>query len=213
MIRDIVKIPNLISLGRLIFLIPTAYFLSQPDPHYRLYALITLTVAAVTDYFDGYFARKLNQKTELGLILDPLSDKILAGVLVILLILYRSFPIWLAVLILGRDILILSGGLIIKSKTGRTPESNLSGKYCFAFIAGLLISYVIEFDFGITMMTAISIILIGLSLVIYARTFTIVMRGTAAPVFVDKPLYRFLRTAITLIAALVYLYFLLQYID
>ena len=175
MANDIFKIPNLISLGRLFLLIPVAYLLAQPDPVYRFYTLIVLTVAAVSDFLDGYLARRLNQKTELGLLLDPLSDKILAGVLVILLIIYREFPIWLAAVILTRDLLILAGGLVIKSKIGRTPPSNLSGKYCFAAIAVLLISYVILYAVGIWLMTICTLVLIVVSLMMYIRSFMIVI--------------------------------------
>lgn len=210
--RDILKIPNLISLGRLLLLIPTAYFLSQPEPIYRLYALGTLTIAAISDYLDGYLARKLNQKTDLGLILDPLSDKIMAGVLVILLIIYRAFPIWLAAVILGRDLLILSGGLAIKSKTGHVPASNLSGKYCFASIAMLLISYVIEFDFGIKLTLITTLALIALSLVLYIREFAIIIDGRPTPVFSDSPIFRFARKTATSILSIIYLYHLFKYI-
>ena len=211
MARDIFKLPNLISMGRLILLFPTAYFLSQPGPTSRIYALACLSAAAISDYLDGYFARKFNQKTELGKILDPLSDKILAGVLVILLIIYRAFPVEMAVLITGRDLLILSGGLIIRSKTNVTPQSNLTGKYCFASIAVLLISYVIEFDFGIKLLSISSVILITLSIFIYGRIFILALQGKPCPVFSDRPLYRFLRTGAAIIISAIYLYQLMRY--
>lgn len=205
MLKDLGKIPNLITLGRLVLLIPAAYFLARSEPICKLYALIVLTIAAVSDFLDGYLARKLNQKTELGLILDPLSDKIMAAALVILLIVYRDFPLWLAAIILGRDIIILVGGLILKSKIGQTPASILSGKYCFAAIAVLLISYVIEYDFGIKMITPISLALIVISLLLYLRVFVIAVWTKTAPEFSDKKIYRIIRVFATLTVSIIFL--------
>jgi CDP-diacylglycerol--glycerol-3-phosphate 3-phosphatidyltransferase len=210
MLKDLGKIPNLITLGRLILLIPAAYFLARTEPICKLYALIVLTIAAISDFLDGYLARKLNQKTELGLILDPLSDKIMAAALVILLIVYRDFPLWLAAIILGRDIIILAGGLILKSKTGQTPASILSGKYCFAAIAVLLISYVIEYDFGIKMITPISLTLIVISLLLYLRVFVTAVRIKTVPEFSDKKIYRIIRIFATLIVSIIFLLQLLR---
>jgi CDP-diacylglycerol--glycerol-3-phosphate 3-phosphatidyltransferase len=212
MARDIFKVPNLITLGRLLLLIPTAYFLSQPGVHNRIYALACLTAAAISDYLDGFFARLLNQKTRLGLILDPLSDKIMAGTLAILLIIYRDFPIWLGAVIVGRDFLILIGGLAMRSRITEVPASNLSGKYGFAAIAVLLCSYVIEFRFGIWLFTWITLVLILLSLIMYGRRFALVMRGRPLTQFHDKTIYRIMRIAATWIISIYFLYRLGQYI-
>lgn len=212
MASDFLKIPNLLTLGRLIMLAPTAYFLSRPEPPARLYALLCLSIAVVTDYFDGYFARRLNQKTELGLILDPLSDKILAAVLVLLLIQFRSFPIWLAAAIIGRDLLIAAGGFVIKSRYGILAASNLTGKYCFAAIAVLLVSYIIEFDFGIQMLTSLAITLMMASLAIYVLRFVAVIRGKPVAAFNDRPVYLYFRTGLTAVVSIIYLFKLAQFI-
>ncbi|MCP4566725.1 MAG: CDP-alcohol phosphatidyltransferase family protein [FCB group bacterium] len=212
MTGDIFKIPNLISIGRLIFLIPAGYFLSQPGVNDRFYALACLTVAAATDYLDGYLARKLNQQTRLGLLLDPLCDKIMAGVLALLLIVYRDFPVWLAAVIIGRDLLIMVGGLALKSKVEGIPPSNLSGKYAFASVAVLLISHVILFDFGIIVFTGLALFFLTLSLFMYGRSLIIVLRGGEIPRFADRPAYLALRSAASWIVSLVFLYKLAEFI-
>ena len=212
MAHDIFKIPNLITLGRLLMLIPTAWFLSEPGPVNRVLALACLTVAAVSDFLDGYLARRLKQETRLGLILDPLSDKILAGVLAILLIIYRDFPLWLAAAIIGRDLLIMTGGLMMKSRITGIPPSNLSGKYGFASIAVLLCSHVIEFPFGIKLFTILVVAFIALSIIMYGRAFARVMRGRPLPRFHDKQAYRIIRMAITWPLSLYILYHLGQYL-
>lgn len=197
---DILKIPNLVSLGRVLLLWPTAYFLALPGPEHRLYALVCLTLAGASDYLDGLLARRLKQETALGLILDPLADKIMASGLVILLIYSRAFPIWMAALIVGRDALILIGGGLIRRRLKTTVHSNLTGKYCFASIATLLVCYVAELRFCISLLTVLSLILIPLSFLSYGRTFIFVMKGRPAPVFADRLLWRLLRTAAVVIA-------------
>lgn len=213
MAYDIFKVPNLITVGRLVFLVPTAYFLSLPGPHNQVYALACLTMAAVSDYFDGYFARKLHQETRLGLILDPLSDKILAATVIILLIIHRHFPLWLAAVIIGRDLLIAAGGLVMKSRIKEIPASNLTGKYGFASIAVLLVSYVINFDFGIRLLTVIVIPLIAFALIFYGRALIRVLQGKPLPHFHDRPTYRIIRTVTTVIISAVYLFKLFQKIN
>jgi len=212
MTRDLFKIPNLVTLGRLLLLIPTAYFLSQPGVNNRIYALACLTVAAISDFLDGFLARRLNQQTRLGLILDPLSDKILAGILAVLLIVYRDFPVWLAAVIIGRDLLIMIGGLAVKSRISGVPSSNLPGKYSFASIAVLLCSYVIEFQFGIWLFTLITVAFIILSVAMYGRRLVLIMQGRGISEFRDKPLYRITRITAVWIISLYFLYRLGQYI-
>jgi len=211
--HDIFKVPNLITLGRLVFLIPTGYFLSLPGAHNQIYALACLTLAAVSDYFDGYFARRLNQQTRLGLILDPLSDKILAATVIILLILHRGFPLWMAAVIIGRDLLIAGGGFMMKSRIKGIPASNLTGKYGFASIAVLLVSYVIDYDFGIRLLTVIVLPLIALSIIFYGRAMILVLNRKPLPHFHDRPMYRMLRTATTVVISAMYLFKLFQKIN
>lgn len=213
MAHDIWKIPNLISLGRLLLLIPAGYFLSRPDPGAGYYALAFLVLAAISDYLDGFFARLLDQKTRLGLILDPLSDKVLATVMIILLYFYRDFPLWMAAIIFGRDIIIGLGGLMYSSRSETIPASNLTGKYAFASIAVLLVSYVIEYEFGIRLLTFIVVPLAAVSLILYARAATFIFRGQQAPIFHDRPIYRAIRVMVTVVISVIYVYKLFEKIN
>lgn len=210
--RDLGKIPNLITLGRLLFLIPAAFFLAQPGTAGRLWCLFWLGLAVGSDYFDGYFARKLNQITPLGLILDPLSDKIMAATLVALLIPYRDFPIWLAAVIVGRDLLIAAGGLLIRRRLGYTLPSNLAGKYCFASTAFLLIAYIAAFPFGIRLFSVTTLTLIPWSLIVYARAFVLVLRGIPYSPMGDTPLYRTIRYLLVIAVIVVCGYELMKFI-
>lgn len=101
-------VPNIITLLR-IFLIPVlvvAYLL--PNPWHYTAAALVFGVAAITDWLDGYLARRLGQTTRLGAFLDPVADKLIVATAVVLLV-GNHHNIWLtlpAVVIIGREILI-----------------------------------------------------------------------------------------------------------
>lgn len=200
------QFPNLLSLSRVAMTPFVGYFLAQGDDRSTMICAGFLLLAAITDGLDGYLARRLGQVSKLGIVLDPIADKIFAGVLIVLLIAYREFPVWLAAAIIGRDLLILlAGSLLLKGRKVVVP-SNITGKYTFTAIAVLIGSYVIRFPFGIWLMTVLTLLLLILSTIIYARVFIRVRRGRSTPVFSDKPIYKILRTAATLVVSAIFLY-------
>ena len=71
--KSLANIPNILTITRLFLTFPLIIFLEINKPNI-VFALIV--IGGVTDYFDGYFARKLNLKTRFGAIIDPLTDKI-----------------------------------------------------------------------------------------------------------------------------------------
>jgi len=105
-----VNIPNYITSGRLVL---TAIFIAaitMQQPWAHLLALITFAVAAASDWFDGYFARKLGLVTSLGKLLDPLADKILVAAGFVYLSSNLSSkglcPVWVTCLIIGREFMV-----------------------------------------------------------------------------------------------------------
>lgn len=100
------NIPNLITVSRLFLLIPVLYLLYQPSPLLKWWALTLFLLASVTDWLDGYLARKLNQVTELGKFLDPLTDKILVIAPLLIFVEQKLLPAWGVLLIIVREIAI-----------------------------------------------------------------------------------------------------------
>lgn len=200
------QIPNLVSLLRLALIPAIGYYLSIGDSRSTLICAILMIVAGITDGLDGYLARRMNQVTQFGIALDPVADKLFAGALIVLLIFYREFPIWLAAAIIGRDLLILLAGLILLGRQKVVVPSNITGKYTFGVMAFLLGSYVIRFDFGIRLTLMITVVLLVLSTVVYARVFLYVKRGQAPPVFQDKPVYKALRFGLSIIGLVWFFY-------
>ncbi|MBW4449439.1 MAG: CDP-diacylglycerol--glycerol-3-phosphate 3-phosphatidyltransferase [Spirirestis rafaelensis WJT71-NPBG6] len=99
-------LPNLITFSRLLGIPFLLYGLHNPTPQARWVCLAIFLVAALTDWLDGYLARKLNQITDLGKFLDPLVDKLLVLAPLLILIELRQVPAWGVFLILGRELAI-----------------------------------------------------------------------------------------------------------
>lgn len=100
------NIPNSITLSRIFLVIPLMYLLSQPSIDFQWFAFAIFIIASLTDWLDGYLARKLNQVTELGKFLDPLTDKILVITPLLILIERQVIPAWGVLIILVREIAI-----------------------------------------------------------------------------------------------------------
>ena len=100
------NLPNSITLSRIILVIPLTYLLYQPDTYYQWWALAIFIIASLTDWLDGYLARKLNQVTALGKFLDPLTDKILVMAPFLVLIERQQIPAWAVFLIIVRELVV-----------------------------------------------------------------------------------------------------------
>jgi cardiolipin synthase len=113
----VLTVPNLLSFSRLLG-VPLFLWLLL-GPHADGWALAVLMVSGVTDWADGVLARKLNQMSRLGALLDPTADRLYILATLVGLVLRHVIPLWLAVLLIGRD-LVLAGTLPALRKRGLT---------------------------------------------------------------------------------------------
>ena len=136
--------PNILSLSR-IAAVPFIYWGFAGDAQLALYALIGC--AFLTDAADGFLARRFRWESKWGLVLDPLADKILVGSLSVLLVLYRDFPLWAAVLIIARDLSILGAGAYLYFRPGNVvlPADRI-GKLTTLAMGGALILYAVDWQ-------------------------------------------------------------------
>jgi CDP-diacylglycerol--glycerol-3-phosphate 3-phosphatidyltransferase len=102
------QLPNILSIVRIILVVPFACFIFIDGYIYKLVALGIFSVASITDYLDGFFARKYNLSSQMGRFLDPLADKILVitAFIVFLIINPDIFLIWLVFIIIFREVFI-----------------------------------------------------------------------------------------------------------
>ncbi len=129
-IKDVFTASNLLSLFRLLLGIPLWIVISKINEgyEYRYLTMLICLFAFITDFLDGYLARKYNQITEMGKIIDPLADKVAMGIVVIKMFLLSEFPPYYLYIVLGRDLIIFLGGIFVSSKLGKVLPSNLLGK-------------------------------------------------------------------------------------
>jgi cardiolipin synthase len=88
-----------------------------PEEWLRISAIIVFVIAAASDGIDGYIARHYNQKSQLGVILDPIADKGLLLTAIITLTFsnwHYEFPLWFPVLIIARDVVVVCGAILLK---------------------------------------------------------------------------------------------------
>ncbi len=140
-------VPNLLSFFRLATAPLVFLFFSLPPPEGRWITLGFLALSFSTDFFDGFFARRLKQQSDLGRILDPLADKVVVLALMIAVVLFRPGPLSLLpflLVVLGRDMLILAGGYYVRRTRGVVLESNIWGKAATFILMAAFLAFIFD---------------------------------------------------------------------
>lgn len=132
----IFTVPNLFSLFRLLLVPVFVWLLFGKDN--RLQAAVLLAAIGGTDWVDGWYARKFNQVSTLGKILDPAADRILLAVGAISIIIDGSIPRWLGLVIVAREVVVSFAVLALAAGGARRIDVQLSGK---AATMGLMIAF------------------------------------------------------------------------
>jgi cardiolipin synthase len=159
---------NILSLSRLIIGLMLFYFIYT---RHTYLAILLALLAVFTDFADGYVARMRNEITELGKILDPVADKIAVALGAIAL--YKSYglPLWVVVVIIGRDVLILIGSLLLIEKVKGIVPSRMPGKIAVTVISMLLLSYLFEWHAAKNTLIVLTILAIIYSFTSYLIIF------------------------------------------
>jgi CDP-diacylglycerol--glycerol-3-phosphate 3-phosphatidyltransferase len=117
------------------FIVQLLYYVNGSGELHRILALVAFAIAAVSDGIDGFIARRFDQRSELGAILDPLADKLLLVSGVVLLSFRHEdylaqLPLSLTATVLSRDILLLLGLVVIRYVGGKVAvRPHLTGKF------------------------------------------------------------------------------------
>jgi cardiolipin synthase (CMP-forming) len=132
----IFTVPNLFSMFRLLLVPVFVWLLFGRDN--RLQAALLLAAIGSTDWVDGWYARKFDQVSTLGKILDPAADRILLGVGAVSIIIDGSIPRWLGVVIVVREIVVSLAVLALAAGGAQRIDVKWSGK---AATMGLMIAF------------------------------------------------------------------------
>jgi len=122
------RLPLYLTLSRIVLVIPTAIFMSLDSEIGRWVATVLFMVASITDYYDGYYARKLNAVSNIGKFLDPVADKILVSCILILLLIQQRIDPWMVILFVARDT-IVGGVRAAAAADGVVIDAQTTGKW------------------------------------------------------------------------------------
>jgi cardiolipin synthase len=140
----ILTLPNLLRLLRLLMIPLIIFLMVNVNDELFPYLLAIYIIAVFLDFLDGFIARKFSQESELGKIIDPLADKILVLSMLITLTLKFNFPLWLAVFIILRDILILWASVLLYKGKRIIKPSLVVGKFTFGLLSLLIFVFIID---------------------------------------------------------------------
>ena len=144
--KKTITLPNILSLLR-IFMIPIiVFFMININDQIFPYLVITYVFAVFLDFLDGFIARNFSQESDLGKIIDPLADKILVFSILLILTIKFDFPLWLAVFIVLRDILILWASFLLFKGKQMVKPSLLIGKFTFGLLSLLIFVFIIDLN-------------------------------------------------------------------
>jgi len=156
-----VNLPNSITMSRIVMIPLLLWILSSHFPwrasngEQEIAASILFVLASITDGLDGYLARKRSQITTMGMLLDPIADKIMVTAALITLVAYNPqvVKVWIAVVIIGREFLV-SGLRSIASSEGFTIEASDLGKLktftqIVAIVSAIVAHHWTQWQFGV----------------------------------------------------------------
>ena len=145
---------NKITLVRILMIPFFVVFAVLGGPKYDTIALILFCLASVTDFLDGYVARKYNQVTDFGKFVDPLADKLLVTAALVIFVERGLFAAWMVFVILAREFIITSLRNVAAAK-GQVMAAAWSGKVktCVQ-IAGIIILFLYAIGMGDTIAVA-----------------------------------------------------------
>lgn len=175
-------LPNLITIVRIIIIPPFlwVYLTAKTQGQFYLSALL-LIISGISDFLDGYFARKFKQTSKLGIVLDPIADKLtLAAVIVSLWI---KMPMWypLYIILILKDVFMGIGGVFLMAKKKEISGSKWFGKITTALFYAITIFIIACPNTNPTVITVLLCLLVVwafFAFIMYVPVFLKIVRGT-----------------------------------
>ncbi len=148
--NSILNLPNMITFFR-IALVPVLFLLLffSPGRLQSFFAGLVFSVASISDCIDGYLARRMNLVTQFGKFLDPLADKLLVGVALIMMIPLGRVPLWIVAVILGREVLVTLLRVISLKRDNNIIEASMTGKYKTGFQIAAIIPLLFHYEYNL----------------------------------------------------------------
>ncbi|HYE83569.1 MAG TPA: CDP-alcohol phosphatidyltransferase family protein [Clostridia bacterium] len=142
------NIPNALTIIRLLLIPGFVYYFYSPMEYGIKAAIVIFVVAGLTDILDGFIARKYNLITRLGIVLDPLADKLMLLTVLISITLKNQIPFWIIVVVAIKETLLLMGAITLFNDHDIVVPANKFGKLSTIafYIAVLAIAFEIPYS-------------------------------------------------------------------
>ena len=184
---DALNLPNLLTMGRIAAIPLVLWLMSIDTRESNFWAMWLYAAAAITDFIDGYLARRMGLTSLLGKFLDPLADKLIVLATLILMVQLERVPAWAVVVIAARELsvtalrtLAIGEGVVIAASRGGKDKTAVQMVAVLALI--LNDTYYIDFGFHAGL---VNLNLVGLGLLYLSVFFTITSAGEYVALFVD----------------------------
>lgn len=166
---------NAVSLLRVVLILPAVWLIAL-GKDYVWEAFGVVAVMIVSDWIDGWLARRWGEISQWGKILDPLADKVAVGAITIAMVVFKGLPVWLVVVVLLRDVVIFLGGMYLVKRRDVLLSSNFWGKVTTLVLSGLLLAYLWDAEVLKPALIGLSVVFLVVSLISYSRQFVEVLK-------------------------------------
>jgi len=143
----ILNIPNILTLLRIAAIPLMAVLLMSPTKSAGFWAAALFSLASITDWLDGYLARRMGVVTVFGKFLDPIADKLIVMAAMIMILPFGRVPAWMVLVILGREI-IITGLRGVASSEGIVIQASDLGKFKTIFQLTAIIALLLHYDYN-----------------------------------------------------------------
>ncbi len=141
--------PNFLTLFRVAAAPGIVILLVYPNKFCTFMAALLFSLAAISDYFDGYFARRWHMESSFGKVMDPVADKLIVSFSFIMMVSHGWIPAWVICIIIGRE-LAITGLRSVVAESGEDISASWLGKYKTGFQISAIIPLLLHFPyFGI----------------------------------------------------------------
>jgi CDP-diacylglycerol--glycerol-3-phosphate 3-phosphatidyltransferase len=167
---DALNLPNLLTMARVVMIPIVLWLMAQDTRVCNFWATILYSLAAITDFVDGYLARRMGLTSVLGKFLDPLADKLIVLAALVLMVELGHVPAWAVIIITGRELSItalrtiaISEGVVMEASRGGKDKTAVQMVALVALI--LHDTYVLDWGFyrGAVDLNAVGLVLLYLS--------------------------------------------------
>jgi cardiolipin synthase len=169
------NIPNALTIIRLMLIPGFAYYFFSPMEYGSRIAVLIFVLAGLTDVLDGFIARKYNLITRLGIVLDPLADKLMLLTVLISITLKNQIPFWIIAVVATKETLLILGAINLFSDHDIVVPANKVGKLSTIAFYIAILAVTFEIPYNRVMLDGFVFVTI-VALVVYVNGYIIIRR-------------------------------------